>query len=189
MLLHVEPLSSWTSYMLLITVSSKPQLNAVLARMEKEAEAVWHRPRTHRSPGRCVLLQLLWLLDSSASALLSNGYHGTTHWQLLEVLLLVYEHLWAIEAAACKVSCHAGDSFPGIYLLRVQMLSWSELSSFSLKYPRLLHSSGVLNRKTRILSAVGDGRCLTLETWWYMSCLKRCAAIMTWKASTAQLRR
>ncbi|DBA80848.1 hypothetical protein WJX77_001075 [Trebouxia sp. C0004] len=51
MLLHVEPLSSWTSYMLLITVSSKPQLNAVLARMEKEAEAVWHRPRTHKSPG------------------------------------------------------------------------------------------------------------------------------------------
>jgi hypothetical protein len=127
MLLHVEPLSSWTSYMLLITVSSKPQLNAVLARMEKEAEAVWHRPRTHKSPGRCVLLQLLWLLDSSASALLSNGYHGTTHWQLLEVLLLVYEHLWAIEAAACKVSFHADDSFPGTYLLRVQMLSWSEL--------------------------------------------------------------
>ena len=92
MLLHVEPLSSWTSYMLLITVSSKPQLNAVLARMEKEAEAVWHRPRTHKSPGRCVLLQLLWLLDSSASALLSNGYQGT-QWQLLEVLLVVYAHL------------------------------------------------------------------------------------------------
>ncbi len=52
MLLHVEPLSSWTSYMLLVTVSSKPQLNAVLARMEKEAEGVWQRPRTHMSPGR-----------------------------------------------------------------------------------------------------------------------------------------
>lgn len=52
MLLHVEPLSSWTSYMLLVTVSSRPQLNAVLARIEKEAESTaWGRPRTHQSPG------------------------------------------------------------------------------------------------------------------------------------------
>ena len=52
MLLHVEPLTSWTSYMLLITVGSKPQLNAVLAKMEQEAEHIWRRPRTHKSPGR-----------------------------------------------------------------------------------------------------------------------------------------
>lgn len=52
MLLHVEPLSSWTSYMLLVTVSSRPQLGAALSKMEKEAELTWQRPRTHRSPGR-----------------------------------------------------------------------------------------------------------------------------------------
>ncbi|KAL3155745.1 hypothetical protein ABBQ32_012763 [Trebouxia sp. C0010 RCD-2024] len=51
MLLHVEPLSSWTSYMLLVTVSSRPQLGAALSKMEKEAELTWQRPRTHRSPG------------------------------------------------------------------------------------------------------------------------------------------
>ena len=52
MLLHVEPLSSWTSYMLLVTVASRPQLNAVLAKIEKEAELPkWQRPRTHKSPG------------------------------------------------------------------------------------------------------------------------------------------
>lgn len=52
MLLHVEPLSSWTSYMLLVTVSSRPQLGAALSKMEKEAELMWQRPRTHKSPGR-----------------------------------------------------------------------------------------------------------------------------------------
>lgn len=52
MLLHVEPLSSWTSYMLLVTVTSRPQLNAVIAKIEKEAELEkWQRPRTHQTPG------------------------------------------------------------------------------------------------------------------------------------------
>lgn len=35
--LHVEPLVSWTSYMVIVTVYSRPQLLAVLARVEKAA--------------------------------------------------------------------------------------------------------------------------------------------------------
>lgn len=57
MLLHVEPLSSWTSYMLLVTVGSRPQLNAVLAKIEREAELpTWQRARTHKSPGGYVTI-------------------------------------------------------------------------------------------------------------------------------------
>ena len=78
MLLHVEPLSSWTSYMLLITVSSKPQLNAVLARMEKEAEAVWHRPRTHKSPGRSEVAPSAVTDVNARVCLLANHHQNVT---------------------------------------------------------------------------------------------------------------
>ena len=59
MLLHVEPLSSWTSYMLLVTVSSRPQLTAVLAKIEREAVDGWGRPRKHQKPGRYGLSKVL----------------------------------------------------------------------------------------------------------------------------------
>jgi ribosome silencing factor RsfS/YbeB/iojap len=42
-LLHVAPLVSWTSYLLIVTVFSRPQLNAILARISKEAEDVHGR--------------------------------------------------------------------------------------------------------------------------------------------------
>eukprot|EP00879_Flechtneria_rotunda_P011605 GHRR01012122.1.p1 GENE.GHRR01012122.1~~GHRR01012122.1.p1 ORF type:complete len:233 (+),score=64.67 GHRR01012122.1:527-1225(+) len=41
--LHVEPLVSWCSYMVLCTVMSRPQLLAVLARMEDAAQQDWDR--------------------------------------------------------------------------------------------------------------------------------------------------
>jgi ribosome silencing factor RsfS/YbeB/iojap len=43
--LHVEPLISWTSYMVICTVFSKPQLMAVLARMDKAATEEWDRTK------------------------------------------------------------------------------------------------------------------------------------------------
>lgn len=43
--LHVEPLVSWCSYMVLCTVMSKPQLLAVLGRMEDAAQDDWCRPK------------------------------------------------------------------------------------------------------------------------------------------------
>ena len=43
MVLHVAPLVYWTRYMVLVTVFSKPQLNAILAKVEKEAEEVFDR--------------------------------------------------------------------------------------------------------------------------------------------------
>ncbi|BDA50417.1 probable ribosomal silencing factor RsfS at C-terminar half [Coccomyxa sp. Obi] len=36
--LHVAPLVYWTSYLLLVTVNSRPQLQAVIARMERRAK-------------------------------------------------------------------------------------------------------------------------------------------------------
>ena len=37
MVLHVAPLVYWTRYMVIATVFSRPQLNAMLAKVEKEA--------------------------------------------------------------------------------------------------------------------------------------------------------
>lgn len=42
-LLHVAPVVYWTRYMLLCTVFSRPQLNAVLAKITKEAADVYGR--------------------------------------------------------------------------------------------------------------------------------------------------
>jgi hypothetical protein len=44
------PLVSWTSYFVICTVISRPQLLAVLARMEKAAEEEWGRVKRN-SPG------------------------------------------------------------------------------------------------------------------------------------------
>lgn len=41
--LHVAPVVYWTRYMLICTVFSRPQLNAVLGKMLKEAEEVHDR--------------------------------------------------------------------------------------------------------------------------------------------------
>jgi ribosome silencing factor RsfS/YbeB/iojap len=43
--LHVEPLVSWTSYMVICSVFSKPQLLAVVARMEDAALQDWDRTK------------------------------------------------------------------------------------------------------------------------------------------------
>ena len=43
LVLHVAPLAFWTCYMVICTVSSRPQLNAVLAKMEKEASDAYGR--------------------------------------------------------------------------------------------------------------------------------------------------
>lgn len=44
-LLHVAPLVSWTNYMLFLTVISKPQLLACMARIEKAAEERFQRTK------------------------------------------------------------------------------------------------------------------------------------------------
>ena len=49
MLLHVAPVVYWTRYMLLCTVFSRPQLNAVLAKITKEAADTYGR-RLSQSP-------------------------------------------------------------------------------------------------------------------------------------------
>lgn len=38
LVLHVAPVVYWTRYMLIATVFSRPQLNAILAKMVREAE-------------------------------------------------------------------------------------------------------------------------------------------------------
>lgn len=43
--LHVEPVITWTSYMVLVTVYSRPQLLAVLARIEKAAAEDFQREK------------------------------------------------------------------------------------------------------------------------------------------------
>ncbi|KAI8468925.1 MAG: hypothetical protein J3K34DRAFT_293543 [Monoraphidium minutum] len=48
--LHVAPLVSWTSYFVICTVISRPQLLAVMARMETAAEEDWDRAKQN-SPG------------------------------------------------------------------------------------------------------------------------------------------
>ncbi len=51
-LLHVAPLCTWTSWMLLVSVTSRPQLQAVLARVTREAKDVWDRCPRSNSPGQ-----------------------------------------------------------------------------------------------------------------------------------------
>jgi ribosomal silencing factor RsfS len=48
MLVPQAPLVSWTSYFVMCSVVSKPQLLAVLARMEKAAEEDWGRVKQNR---------------------------------------------------------------------------------------------------------------------------------------------
>jgi ribosome-associated protein len=43
MVLHVAPLVYWTRYMVIATVFSRPQLNAMLAKIEKEAAETFDR--------------------------------------------------------------------------------------------------------------------------------------------------
>lgn len=55
--LHVKPICSWTSYMVFATVFSKPQLLAVLARIEDMAAEEGGRPRLNQpgsSPWECL---------------------------------------------------------------------------------------------------------------------------------------
>ena len=42
-MLHVAPLVYWCSYMVVLTIKSRPQLQAVLAKIEKEAGEKWDR--------------------------------------------------------------------------------------------------------------------------------------------------
>jgi len=49
--LHVAPLVSWTSYMVICTVQSRPQLLAVLARMEDTAAGDWERSKQNSELG------------------------------------------------------------------------------------------------------------------------------------------
>lgn len=48
--LHVAPLASWTRFMVICTVMSKPQLMAVLAKMEKAASEE-HKKEKRNVPG------------------------------------------------------------------------------------------------------------------------------------------
>ena len=50
MVLHVAPLVSWTSYLMICSVASKPQLVATLVRMEKAAVEDWGKQRQN-NPG------------------------------------------------------------------------------------------------------------------------------------------
>ncbi|KAK9823936.1 hypothetical protein WJX72_006499 [[Myrmecia] bisecta] len=52
LVLHVGPLVYWTSYMMFVTVFSKPQLNAIIGKIEKEAAENWGRVITGANPGR-----------------------------------------------------------------------------------------------------------------------------------------
>lgn len=52
MVLHVAPLVYWTRYMVLVTVFSRPQLNAILAKVEKEAFEVFGRRPASPASGK-----------------------------------------------------------------------------------------------------------------------------------------
>lgn len=52
MVLHVAPLVFWTRYMILVTVFSRPQLGAMLAKLEKEAEEHFGRRPAAPATGR-----------------------------------------------------------------------------------------------------------------------------------------
>jgi ribosome-associated protein len=51
-LLHVAPLVYWTQYMIIVTVFSKPQLGAMLAKVEKAAEEMFGRRPAQPAQGR-----------------------------------------------------------------------------------------------------------------------------------------
>lgn len=51
-LLHVAPLVYWTQYMIIVTVFSKPQLGAMLAKVEKTAEEMFGRRPAQPAQGR-----------------------------------------------------------------------------------------------------------------------------------------
>ena len=53
-LLHVAPLCTWTSWMLFVSVTSRPQQQAVLARVTREAKERWDRTPRSASSGQCV---------------------------------------------------------------------------------------------------------------------------------------
>lgn len=53
-LLHVAPLCTWTSWMLFVSVTSRPQQQAVLARVTREAKEHWDRTPRSATPGQCV---------------------------------------------------------------------------------------------------------------------------------------
>lgn len=53
--LHVAPVVYWCSYMVFATIKSRPQMQAVVAKIEQKAEQEWNRPisqlaKTSRSP-------------------------------------------------------------------------------------------------------------------------------------------
>ncbi|GAB4824106.1 hypothetical protein N2152v2_011152 [Parachlorella kessleri] len=52
LVLHVAPLVYWTRYMVICTVFSKPQLNALLAKMTQQAKDVHGRELSHSVEGR-----------------------------------------------------------------------------------------------------------------------------------------
>lgn len=70
--LHVAPLIYWTSYMVIVTVFSRPQLGAVLGRMEKEAAERWGRQ------------------------LSQGGHPGRTEWEVLDLQDVVV-HVFTAE--------------------------------------------------------------------------------------------
>ena len=43
LVLHVAPLVSWTSYLVIVTVQSRPQLSAIMSKAEEAAEADFGR--------------------------------------------------------------------------------------------------------------------------------------------------
>ncbi len=53
-LLHVTPLCTWTSWMLLVSVTSRPQQQAVLACVTQEAKGRWDRAPRSASTGQFV---------------------------------------------------------------------------------------------------------------------------------------
>ena len=53
MVLHVEPVIYWTRYMLIATVFSRPQLNAILGKMTKEAVETHDRRLSQSPQARC----------------------------------------------------------------------------------------------------------------------------------------
>ncbi|KAK9846486.1 hypothetical protein WJX81_005096 [Elliptochloris bilobata] len=54
LVLHVAPLVYWTSYLVLVTVTSRPQLQAILGKMERQARDEWGRAPSAVAPGRSV---------------------------------------------------------------------------------------------------------------------------------------
>ena len=72
--LHVAPLVSWTSYFVVATVVSRPQLLAVLARMEAEAEGAWGRQKRN-SPGSSP-----WEVLDYGDGALGRGGQGWWRW-------------------------------------------------------------------------------------------------------------